>query len=331
MEASVHPIPEARRAAADPPVTAVVLAYNRRDALRTTLERLTTALDYPALGIVVVDNASDDGTAAMVRAAFPQVRLIANARNEGVPGWNRGFAEATGRYVLILDDDAYLEGDALRHAVAAAEAEDADLVSFTVRSSVEPERTFNASYPTGLLSFWGCAALVRRSTLERLGGYDPNIFLWANELELTMRLLDGGGRHLHLPTVEAMHMKAPSRRGVYRYRAHRLNTRHHAYIAAKLLRGGDAVLALANLALGLGLTALRRPQAFTIFPALAAGIRDGLRARAPVRPSVSRLYRRNAAPFVSSVPYALRLRRPAAFYRRRAEYYPGAPATLSIP
>src|SRR5205085_7733890 len=97
----------------------------------------------------------------------------------------------------------------LERAIAAAREYDAGLVSFTIVSSYDESYTFNEEYRTGLLSYWGCAALVKRVALDALGGYDPHIFIWANELEFTMRLLDRGFVHLFLPDVVAVHMKEP--------------------------------------------------------------------------------------------------------------------------
>ena len=79
--------------------------------------------------------------------------------------------------------------------------------------------------------------------LGRLRGYDPQIFVWANELEFMLRFYDAGFRHLHLPEVVAVHMKetgAPWTDYIVA-RAYRINTRHFAYVAGKLLRPRHAV------------------------------------------------------------------------------------------
>ena len=96
-----------------PSVTIVIVVYNRRDELREVLHRMLSESDYPTdrVDIVVVDNASSDGSAAMVRDEFAQVQLIARGTNIGAPAWNDGFAVARGDYVLILDDDCYLPPD----------------------------------------------------------------------------------------------------------------------------------------------------------------------------------------------------------------------------
>src|SRR5205807_5163355 len=198
--------------------------------------------------IVVVDNASTDGSAAMVREEFREVHLIARDSNIGAPAWNDGFAVARGDYVLILDDDCYLLPDGLGRAVDGARQYEADLVTFKVISTKDPAHVFTEKYRTGLFSFWGCAWLVRRSVLSELGGYDPELFMWANELEFTIRLLDRGCRHLHFPEVVAQHMKAPPEEGApFEVRGYRINARHWPYIAAKLFRMRDALEALAAL------------------------------------------------------------------------------------
>lgn len=194
-----------------PFVTVNILAFNRREELGRTLQTVLGDLEYPAdrLEVVVVDNASTDGTAAMVRERFPTVDLVVNPRNVGVPGWNAGFARGRGEMFLVLDDDCYLRGDALKRAVLAAREARADLVSFSVRSDAEPSFYFNEDYHCGLLAFWGCAALISRRGVELTGGFDPNIFIWAHEAEFVARLLDGGLRHLYLPEVTAVHLKPP--------------------------------------------------------------------------------------------------------------------------
>jgi GT2 family glycosyltransferase len=220
----------------------------------------------------------------------------------------------------VLDDDCYLTGDSLERAVGAAERERADLVSFRVRSSEDPSFEFTAHYRVGLLSFWGCAALVGRRAVDKLDGYDPNIFIWGNELEFTMRLLDGGLRHLFLPGVEAIHMKPPP--GPFPPESHAIHTRNLGYVAAKLMQPRDAALAIAAVAA----RTLARPGYWRSLPALLGGARTGLRARRPVRPAVSSLYRRNFRDYAPPATYV----RAGRYYATRADLYPGDAATLSV-
>ena len=343
-------------------MTIVFLVYNRCEELRESLRRMLSECDYDSdrIDVIVVDNASDDDSAAMVESEFPQVRLIRREVNCGVSGWNDGFAVAEGDYVLALDDDCYLPGDGLRQAVEAARANRADLVSFGVRADDNPDHRFDHGYRTGLLTYWGCAVLMRREVLEELRGYDPEIFVWANELEFMLRFFDRGFRHLHMPDLLAVHMKATDGHWTdyVPSRAYRINTRHFAYIAAKLLRPRDAAETFIALLAHCVRDAYRiNPAGLRALPEAFRGFAHGLRHRAPVRNAeLSRVYRRNfhsyASPWWLSRPVPELLRglpgeltrvargrmredsRPPGrredYYRERARYYPERADTLQF-
>jgi GT2 family glycosyltransferase len=345
-----------------PSVTVVYLVYNRRDELRVSLRQMLDESDYDAecVDVIVVDNASTDGSADMVRDEFPQVGLIVREQNIGVSGWNEGLAAARGDYVLALDDDCYLRPDGLGRAVAAAIEHRADLVSFKVVSTYNPDYVFSDRYRTGLFTFWGCAVLMRRAVVEKLGGYDPEIFVWANELEFMLRFYDCGFRHLHLPTVVAQHMKTPPRDvDAIEPGPYRMNARHFAYIAAKHLRRRDAAEAFLALLFRDVRDAVREePVVIKAVLDTVKGFINGLRHRQPVRNrELSRFYRRNfetyASPWwlarparelVRALPREIAQRviagerRPEGLGRRadyfddRARFYPSEePAVLDFP
>lgn len=302
-----------------PTVTVVFLAYNRRDDLRLSLKRTLEDLDYKAelLNVVVVDNASTDGTAEMLSSEFPDVRLIRRSWNCGVSGFNDGFAVATGDYVLALDDDCYLPPEGLRRAIDEASREAADLVSFGVQSGADESYRFDVDeYPTGLLAFWGCAVLMRRDVLQALRGYDPAIFVWANELEFMVRFFDAGFRHLHLPEVVAVHAKdPPDPDGSFPERPYRFNARHFSYVAAKLLQPRDAATVFMKRLVRSVRDGVRVDvRAFKGIADTLAGFRHGVRHRRPVRAEVSSAYRGNFIDFQS--PFAMS-RRPPELARAR--------------
>jgi GT2 family glycosyltransferase len=293
-----------------PSVTIVFLVHDRRDELRTSLRRMLEESDYDAgpVDVVVVDNASSDGSADMVAAEFPQVRLIRRAVNNGVSGFNDGFAAAGGDFVLALDDDCYLPADGLRRAVAEAQRVDADLVSFGVTSSFDPSFRFDRFYRTGLMTFWGCAVLMRREVLAALGGYDPEIFVWANELEFTMRFYDRGFRHLHLPEVVAVHMKDRPLGEVEYLESWQatMNARNFAYAAGKLLWPADATVVMVRLLARHTRAAVRIDRtAVRGIPEMVRGFAHGLRHRERLaHASVSRAYRRNLHDFASPLAHS---------------------------
>jgi GT2 family glycosyltransferase len=341
-------------------VSIVFLVYNRRDELRTSLIAMTEGSDYPAeaVDVIVVDNASDDGSAAMVEREFPSVRVVRRESNCGVSGWNDGFRLARGDWVLALDDDCYLPPDGLRRAVRAAQEHSADLVSFKVNSTEDPGVVFTDRYRTGLFAFWGCAVLMRRDVVEKLHGYDPEIFVWANELEFMVRFFDHGFRHLYLPEVVAQHMKAGGDPDHWiEERSYRINARHFAYIAGKHLRANDAAgvfIALLSRNIRDGLRAER--AALKAVVDTARGFLHGLRHRTPVRNArVSAAYRHDfetfAGPWQLSRPVTDLLRglptelfhrtagtvdrepppgRREQYFAGRPALYPDEPATLSF-
>jgi len=327
-----------------PFVTVNILAYNRREALRTSLREILD-LDYPAqrLEVIVVDNASSDGTAEMLQRDFPSVRVVRMDDNVGVSGWNRGFALGRGDYFLVLDDDCYISGGDLSRAITAAQEDRADLVSFRVKSSEVDDYYFDEDeYRAGMLGFWGCSALISRDAVEALGGFDPRIFLWPHELEFTMRLLDRGFRHTFLPEVTSVHMKAPLEFSLDRYRTH---FRNFAYTATKLMQWRDLVPALGHMCLDVLLGAAR--HGIGVLGALVdvlSGVRAGLAVRRPVRPIVSRAYRDNYLVFVNPVQF---LRRPTerfkigggqpdsprhfeTWFGRRERFFPRERATIEF-
>jgi GT2 family glycosyltransferase len=335
-----------------PRVTVVILAYKRLERLRETLTHTLEDLHYPReqLELIVVDNASENGTPEMLAAEFPDVRVIVHPTNLGTSGWNAGLLAGTGKWTLMLDDDGHLEGDTLKTAIAAAEEHQADLVSFRSRSGYDRDFYFDTDLPTGVLSFWGTAALLSRRAIDTTGGFDPNIFIWGNELELTMRILDAGLRHLHLPDHDAIHMKAlPVHGEPLPAKIYATNQRNLAYVTAKSLRWRHLLPALGSrfarvlfdgYALGTG--------ALTALPEVVRGTVAGLRVRQPLRPELSALYRRNFPDFRSPlvvvrgpVSRVRALRDPERaerdraalverIYARRRPYYPSEPTVFSI-
>lgn len=104
----------------EPEVSVIIVSYNTRDLLRACIESLLCTEGNPeALEIIVVDNASSDGSAALVAEQFPQVRLIVNPDNRGFgAACNQGLEIARGRYALILNADIRVQQGALGRLVA---------------------------------------------------------------------------------------------------------------------------------------------------------------------------------------------------------------------
>jgi GT2 family glycosyltransferase len=162
-------------------VSCVILTHNRRDALLRTLRRL----DDAAADIVVVDNASEDGTAAAVAQEFPSVTLLRRPRNEGSAARNLGAAHAKREYIVFLDDDSSPLADTLGRSI---EYMDANPRTAAVGGRVIlPDQTEDAAALPIVLP--ACAMFVRRCAFEQVGGFSPEFFRQAEEYDLVFRLL----------------------------------------------------------------------------------------------------------------------------------------------
>jgi N-acetylglucosaminyl-diphospho-decaprenol L-rhamnosyltransferase len=196
--------------------TAILVTYNSAAVIGAALASLPAGM--PA---IVVDNASKDDSAAIAeKLGALVVRRSANA-GFGVAN-NDGWRITSKLYVLFLNPDARLRDGALEALTAAAEAvPDADLLVptllkadgsvFRKQSSpiCDPVFRSRGGLPEGIrdISFAsGAVILARRSRLEALGGFDPDIFLYFEDDDLSRRVLDAGGRILHVEAALADHI-----------------------------------------------------------------------------------------------------------------------------
>jgi N-acetylglucosaminyl-diphospho-decaprenol L-rhamnosyltransferase len=105
-----------------PSVTIAVVNYNTRDALRDCLKSIERVRDEVSLDVVVVDNASADGSLAMMEYEFPELAVIANTENVGFArAVNQAFEQATGDYFFLLNPDTWLPRKTLTRLIEMAE------------------------------------------------------------------------------------------------------------------------------------------------------------------------------------------------------------------
>jgi len=192
-------------------VTAVVSTWNKRADLRENLLALE-AQTLPFDEIVVVDNASTDGTVAMVRAEFPRVRLVVmpHDRYGACETFNVGFASATTEYTAILDDDIVMQPQWVEKSLARmrAEPESTAIVSTQVVEPGTPESYLRSPLVNSeryMSTFRGCASLAKSRAIREAGWYDINHFIYGNERDLTCRLLNHGWRVLQYPDAGVWH------------------------------------------------------------------------------------------------------------------------------
>lgn len=197
-----------------PTVSLVISVWNRRDDLRENLDSIRAQTVAPDQ-VIVVDNASEDGTPEMVVADYPEVQLIRmpHSRYGACETFNIGFASARGEYVGILDDDVVLPPTFVADMLAAfvAEPETTVLLSPKVIEPDMPAEYVDSpalNTPRYMSTFRGCGSMARNAALRQAGYYDAHFFIFGNERDLTTRLLNLGYRVKMVPHIEVFH-KAP--------------------------------------------------------------------------------------------------------------------------
>jgi len=234
-------------------ISIVIVNHDGREHLRHCLRSLDPRPQVVG-EVIVVDNASSDGSAAMVAEDFAAVRLLALDENAGFGAANnRGAELVPGDDLLLLNSDAWL-GDGAPEALAAKLAE-RPRVAAVVPDLHYPDgrRQFAWAPETGVLGEavqklrnrfesqpwvhrlpprwlrpllgpgWLSAAcvLLRRRAFDQVGGFDENIFMYFEDVDLSRRLRQAGWRLAVVEDAVAYHVKGgsrPSRRGEVEYR-----------------------------------------------------------------------------------------------------------------
>jgi GT2 family glycosyltransferase len=210
-----------------PRVSILIVTWNRREELVRSLESVR-AQSYPNKEIVVVDNASSDGTAAMVQQRFPEATLVLAPRNLGCPSArNLGFRHCTGRYIYMLDDDGWLQDDAVELCVRRAESDSA-LAVVMARVHVVENGKVVARYPVGAdhsvyrADFSGGCSLIRSEALRATGVFPEDYFRQGEEENLALRLLDSGYYCFLEPAAVMYHALSPVGRDLPTFRFYTL-------------------------------------------------------------------------------------------------------------
>jgi GT2 family glycosyltransferase len=183
-------------------VLIVIPSFNRRPLLAECLESIACSLEGSGLKgrTVVVDNASWDESAALVRERYKNVRLIANEINVGfAAACNQGGQSEDSRYVLLMNNDATLDAEAIGVLVAYAD-EESSVGAITGRlldlqgKEHYPARHLGDRFrpPSKKIHAlsWvpGTCVLLRREALDEVGWLDENFFFYNEDLDLSWRL-----------------------------------------------------------------------------------------------------------------------------------------------
>lgn len=225
-----------------PDLSVTIASFNTRGVLERCLVSLQTHRGHLDLEVIVVDNASVDGSARMVEESWPRVRLIVNERNRYLTGaQNQALAAARGRYVLILNSDMeVVEGtlpamvswmDAHPEAGAASCVEvlhgrpKVPLLFQSPREAIlrrtwlhrlfpsRPDHFVNSAHESGQVEaevISDAFMVARREALLEIGGFDEDLKLYYTEDDICMRLHRAGWNVHFVPSATVVHIGAGS-------------------------------------------------------------------------------------------------------------------------
>jgi GT2 family glycosyltransferase len=213
-----------------------MITYKRRDEAVEAVGRLVDLPERPP--VVLVDNASGDGTVEAVRDRFPQVDVVAAEQNLGAVGRNVGVARLRTPYVAFCDDDTWWEPGSLARAAAVLDAHPR-LALVNARIVVEPSGTDDPIVPElrdspvpaphwlpgpALGSFLAGASVVRREAFEQAGGFSARLWLGGEEELLATDLISAGWELCYLDDLVVHHRASRLRDPVVRRRNGLRNT-----------------------------------------------------------------------------------------------------------
>jgi hypothetical protein len=228
-------------------VSVVVVNWNTQDILRDCLRSIYEQCGEIDIEVIVIDNASTDGSVEMVKKDFTQVTLIENSQNRGFAAANnKGIAISKGRYVLLLNSDTVVLDNAIAKTVAFADSHpEAAVVGCRV---LNPDRTLQPTcfmFPSILnmllsstylyklfpkskffgrerMTWWnrndirevdvvtGCFMLVRQDAIKKVGSMDEQFFMYGEETDWCYRFKQADWKILFTPCAEIIHLGGQS-------------------------------------------------------------------------------------------------------------------------
>jgi hypothetical protein len=229
-------------------LSVVILNYNTRGILSQCLHKAEKALQNLQAEIIVVDNASTDGSRVMVKEKFPNVKLVELEENIGFSaGNNVGAAEASGKYLCFLNSDVLVNQDTFIKLFDYLEKDDkAGVVTpkLVLRNNqLDPDCHRGFPTPWAALSYFsglekmfpksrifgqyhqlyknldqthqidaccGAFLMVRRKLGEKIGWWDEQYFFYGEDLDFCYQVKEQGWSVVYFPLAEAVHYKGAS-------------------------------------------------------------------------------------------------------------------------
>jgi GT2 family glycosyltransferase len=238
---------EPRPTPSQPDASIVIVSFNTREVLRECLESIAREAAGLSVEILIVDNNSSDGSQAMIEAEYPSVILVRSPKNLGFGAANNvALAQARGRYLILLNSDAFFAPGALATAIRHMDATPRcglggarlvgrdgalqpsarkfhsildDALVMTGLASKFPQSKFFGRFdrtwadsmePAEVDWVPGAFSIIRPEALNKVGLFDPAFFLYYEEVDLCRRIQSAGYSIWYWPDVVVIHLGGES-------------------------------------------------------------------------------------------------------------------------
>lgn len=223
-------------------ISIIIVNWNTKDLLRNCLNSINETVQNITFEIIVVDNASLDGSVAMLREEFPRVQVIENKENRGFGAANnQAFGIMKGRYALLLNTDAVLREYAAYELLSFMEAHpDAAMACGQLLNADGSKQNSIANFPTLLTLLFntpileylfpkrypskrydykcpievdsgiGACLMVRKQAIGEVGMFDERYFFFFEETDWALQMKTAGWKIYHVPSALIYHLQGQS-------------------------------------------------------------------------------------------------------------------------
>jgi GT2 family glycosyltransferase len=236
-------------------LSVIIVNYNVKDLLKECLESVSLALAGLDGEVFIVDNASSDGSVEFLQPLFPSFSFIANKENTGFSKANNiALQQVKGKYVLFLNPDTLVPEDCFRKCIAFMEQHTpaGALGVRMVNADGEFLKESKRGFPSPMVSLWkmtgitalfprskifaayylgyldehkineadilsGAFMFVRKSALDKTGGFDEQFFMYAEDIDLSHRIIKAGYKNYYFPETTILHYKGESTKKYIKY------------------------------------------------------------------------------------------------------------------
>lgn len=183
----------------------VIVNYNRKDEVLLTISKTKDIIKFDPdnFEIIIIDNASTDGSAAAIKDQYPDIILIENDVNIGVPAWNIGFARAKGGYFINLDDDSQIDAGLEEALLYLDNHPNVGVLALNITGGAFQTDDWNNL--SEYVGFIGCGFILRKELYEKIGGFAEWIFLYTNEYEYGIRCMQVGYKIIFFSDCHVTH------------------------------------------------------------------------------------------------------------------------------